>query len=336
MKKTALITGITGQDGAYLSKFLIKKKYLIIGADKKINKNNWRHKKLGISKKINYEKLNINNSKEIKKVFKKYNINEVYNFAAQSFVKKSFDNPIQTAKITGLSVLKILEIIKESNKKIKFYQASSSEMFGNGKSSLKSENDNFDPQSPYAISKLFGHFITKSYRESYNIFAISGILFNHESPLRGKEFVTKKIIRGLIDIKNNKKNFIELGNIYSKRDWGYAKEYVEQIWKMLQQRKPRDFIIATGKSYSIKDFINEVAKYLDLKVFWKGKGVNEKLIWKKNKRAIIKINERFFRPSEVNNVRGNIKNAQKYLNWKPKISFKKLIKILIDEELKSK
>ena len=194
MKKTALITGINGQDGAYLSKFLIKKKYLIIGADKKINKNNWRHKKLGISKKINYEKLNINNSKEIKKVFKKYNINEVYNFAAQSFVKKSFDNPIQTAKITGLSVLKILEIIKESNKKIKFYQASSSEMFGNGKSSLKSENDNFDPQSPYAISKLFGHFITKSYRESYNIFAISGILFNHESPLRGKEFVTKKLL----------------------------------------------------------------------------------------------------------------------------------------------
>lgn len=335
MKKTALITGINGQDGTYLSKFLIKKKYKIVGTDKNINKNNWRHKKLGISKQIYYEKLNVNNTKEIKKVFKKYKIDEVYNFAAQSFVKKSFDNPILTAKITGLSVLKILEVIKEIDKKIKFYQASSSEMFGNGKSSLKSEDDKFNPQSPYAISKLFGHHITKSYRESYNMFAISGILFNHESPLRGKEFVTKKIIRGLIDIKNNKKNFIELGNIYSKRDWGFAKEYVEQIWKMLQQKQPRDFIIATGKSYSIKDFVNEVTKYLDMKVFWKGKGVNEKLIWKKNSKTIIKINKLFFRPSEINNVRGNIKKAQKYLNWKPKISFKKLIQILIDEELKN-
>ena len=336
MKKTALITGINGQDGAYLSNFLIKKKYQIIGADKNINKNNWRHKKLGISNKIYYEKLNVNNFKEIKKVFRKYKIDEVYNFAAQSFVKKSFDNPIHTAKITGFSVLKILEVIKEIDKKIKFYQASSSEMFGNGKSSLKSEDDKFNPQSPYAISKLFGHFITKSYRETYNMFAISGILFNHESPLRGKEFVTKKIIRGLIDIKNNKKNFIELGNIYSKRDWGYAKEYVEQIWKMLQQKKPRDFIIATGKSYSIKDFVNEVTKYLDMKVYWKGKGIDEKLIWKKNNKTIIKINKLFFRPSEIDNVRGNIKKAQKYLNWKPKTSFKKLIQILIDEELKYK
>lgn len=335
MKKTALITGINGQDGAYLSKFLLKKKYKIIGADKNINKNHWRHKKLGISKKISYEKVDINNVKDIKKVFKKYKINEVYNFAAQSFVKHSFDDPINTANITGLSVLKILEVIRNNNKQIKFYQASSSEMFGNGKTSLKSENDRFNPQSPYAISKLFGHYITRNYRESYKIFAISGILFNHESPLRGKEFVTKKIINGLIDIRKNKKKFIELGNIYSKRDWGFAKEYVEQMWKMLQQKKPRDFIIATGKAHSIKDFINEVTKYLNMKVLWKGKGINEKLIWRNNNKTIIKINKKFFRPSEVNHIRGNIKKAQKYLNWKPKTSFKELIKILVDAELKS-
>ena len=328
MKKIALITGINGQDGAYLSEFLLKKKYTLIGVAKDINKNNWRLKKLKIDKDIIFKKIDITNSKQLEKLFLKYKFHEVYNLAAQSFVQNSFEDPLKTANINGLSVLKILEIIRKSKNKIKFYQASSSEMFGNINSKSQTETSNFDPQSPYAISKLFGHYITRNYRKSYNIYAVSGILFNHESPLRGKDFVTKKIIRGLIDIKKNKRKFIELGNIYSKRDWGFAKEYVEQMWKMLNQKEPRDFVIATGKTYSIKDFVNEVTKNLRMKVKWRGNGLNEKLFLKNKNKAIIKINKKLFRPSEVNYARGNITKAKKILKWKPKVTFKKLIKIM--------
>tara|TARA_B100000989_G_scaffold289814_1_gene262175 strand:+ start:750 stop:1757 length:1008 start_codon:yes stop_codon:yes gene_type:complete len=335
MNKIALITGINGQDGAYLSEFLLKKKYKIIGIDKNINRNYWRLKKLKIYNKIIFKKIDITNSKQIKEIFSKYKIHEVYNLAALSSVQNSFSNPLKAANIGGLSVLKILEIIRKNKNNIKFYQASSSEMFGNLNSKSQSENSNFNPQSPYGISKLFGHYVTINYRKSYNIYAVSGILFNHESPLRGEEFVTKKIIRGLIDIKKRKKKFIELGNIYTKRDWGFAKEYVEQMWKMLNQKIPRDFVIASGKTYSIKDFVNEVTKNLKMKTKWKGTGFNEKLYLESNNKIIIKINKKLFRPSEVNYVRGNIAKAKKYLNWKPKITFKKLIKIMVEEELKS-
>ncbi len=335
MKKTALITGISGQDGAYLSEFLLKKKYKIIGVDKNINKNNWRLKKLKIYKKIFFLKADITNFKQIEKIFSKYKIHEVYNLAAQSSVQNSFIDPLNTVNISGLSVLKILEVIKKNKNKIKFYQASSSEMFGNLNSKSQSESSNFNPQSPYAISKLFGHYATINYRKSYNIYAVSGILFNHESPLRGKQFVTKKIIRGLIDVKKNRKRFIELGNIYSERDWGFAKEYVEQMWKMLNQKIPRDFVIASGKTYSIKDFINEVTKNLKMKVKWKGNGLNEKLYMKNNNKIIIKINKKLLRPSEVNYVKGNITKAKKFLNWKPKITFKKLVEIMVKEELEN-
>ena len=335
MKKTALITGISGQDGAYLSEFLLKKKYKIIGVDKNINKNYWRLKKLKIYKKIFFLKADITNFKQIEKIFSKYKIHEVYNLAAQSSVQNSFIDPLNTVNISGLSVLKILEVIKKNKNKIKFYQASSSEMFGNLNSKSQSESSNFNPQSPYAISKLFGHYATINYRKSYNIYAVSGILFNHESPLRGKQFVTKKIIRGLIDVKKNRKRFIELGNIYSERDWGFAKEYVEQMWKMLNQKIPRDFVIASGKTYSIKDFINEVTKNLKMKVKWKGNGLNEKLYMKNNNKIIIKINKKLLRPSEVNYVKGNITKAKKFLNWKPKITFKKLVEIMVKEELEN-
>ena len=336
MKKTALITGVGGQDGAYLSEFLLSKNYRVIGAEKNsLSTKRWRLKKLGIEKRIIFEKMRIESDADINKVFNKYKIHEVYNLAAQSFVNTSFSTPIKTSNITGLSVIKILEVIKNKDPKIKFYQASSSEMFGNSLSESQSEKTNFDPQSPYAISKLFGHYITRNYRNSYNLFAVSGILFNHESPLRGNEFVTKKIIKGLIKIINNEIKFIELGNIYSKRDWGYAKEYVVQMWKMMQLKKPEDFVIATGKTYSIKDFINESAKYLNLDVKWTGKGTNTKLLNNKNNNVIIKINKKLFRPSEVNYTKGNINKAKKIIKWKPKISFKMLIKIMIDDELKN-
>ena len=336
MKKVALITGIFGQDGAYLAEFLLKKNYIVIGASKKINdKKKWRLKKLNIHKKLIYEKLDICKIEEIKKILKRYKINEIYNLAAQSYVSKSFYTPLQTANVNALGVIKILECIRIINPKIKFYQASSSEIFGNTTNEIKERTANFNPQSPYAISKLFGHNITISYRNSYNLFAISGILFNHDSPLRSSDFVTKKIIVGLIKIIKKKSKSIELGNINAKRDWGYAREFIPKIWKMMQQKKPQDFVIATGKSYSIRDFINIATSILKINTQWIGKGVNEKLINKKNKEVIIRINKNLFRPAEINYSKGSINKTSKYLRWKPKTMLKQLVKLMIEDELKN-
>ena len=336
MKKIALITGILGQDGAYLAEFLLKKKYKVIGTSRNITENNkWRLRKLKIERKILFIELDICKSKKIEKIIKKYKVTEIYNFAAQSYVSKSFLYPVKTANVNALGVIKMLEAIRLTNPKIKFYQASSSEMFGNTGLRLQQEEYSyFNPQSPYAISKLFGHNITRNYRNSYNLFAVSGILFNHDSPLRGDDFIIKKIIVGLIKIILKKKKFIEVGNIYSRRDWGYAKEFVTQIWKMMQLKKPEDFIIATGKTHSIKEFINISTKYLKLDVKWVGYGKNEKLINKKNNKIIIKINSKFFRPSEINYSKGNINKATKNLKWKPNTTFKELVKLMIDDELK--
>ena len=335
MRKTALITGVTGQDGSYLAQFLLGKKYRVIGTvRKKLNSKTWRLKKLKIDNKIILEKMDLEKIEDINMIFYKYKINEVYNLASQSFVNTSFSTPIKTTNITALGVIRILETIKNINPKIKFYQASSSEMYGNTLSNKQSEKTKFNPQSPYAISKLFGHYITKNYRNSYNLYAASGILFNHESPLRSNEFVTKKIISGLINIINKKKKFIELGNIYSKRDWGYAKEYVVQMWKMLQLKKADDFVIATGKTHSIKELIDIATKYLNLNVKWVGSGLKLRLINNGNNQTIIKINKKFFRPADVNRTKGNIEKAVKILKWKPKITFKKLVRLIIEEELK--
>ncbi len=335
MIKTALITGVTGQDGSYLAQFLLGKKYRVIGTTrKKLNSKTWRLKKLKIDKQIILEKMDLEKIEDINKIFYKYKINEVYNLASQSFVNTSFSTPIKTTNITALGVIRILETIKNINPKIKFYQASSSEMYGNTLSNKQSEKTKFNPQSPYAISKLFGHYITKNYRNSYNLYAVSGILFNHESPLRSNEFVTKKIISGLINIINKKKKFIELGNVYSKRDWGYAKEYVVQMWKMLQLKKADDFVIATGKTHSIKELIDIATKYLNLNVKWVGSGLKLRLINNGNNQTIIKINKKFFRPADVNRTKGNIEKAVKILKWKPKITFKKLVRLITEEELK--
>ena len=335
MRKTALITGVTGQDGSYLAQFLLGKKYRVIGTvRKKLNSKTWRLKKLKIDNKIILEKMDLEKIEDINMIFYKYKINEVYNLASQSFVNTSFSTPIKTTNITALGVIRILETIKNINPKIKFYQASSSEMYGNTLSNKQSEKTKFNPQSPYAISKLFGHYITKNYRNSYNLYAVSGILFNHESPLRSNEFVTKKIISGLINIINKKKKFIELGNVYSKRDWGYAKEYVVQMWKMLQLKKADDFVIATGKTHSIKELIDIATKYLNLNVKWVGSGLKLRLINNGNNQTIIKINKKFFRPADANRTKGNIEKAVKILKWKPKITFKKLVRLIIEEELK--
>jgi len=335
MKKTALITGISGQDGAYLAKFLLDKNYKVIGTDRRSARSvNWRLRRLGIANKIIHEEMELGEIYEIQRVFKKYKLNEVYNLAAQSFVGTSFSSPLNTANITGLGTLRILETIRSTNPKIRFYQASSSEMFGDVLEKNQKETTPLNPQSPYAISKVFSHYLTQNYRNSYNIYATSGILFNHESPLRGEEFVTRKIIIGLVGILKNEINSFELGNIYAKRDWGYAKEYVEAMWKMLQMKRPDDYVISTGKTYSIKDFINKATKYLKMNVVWTGKGLNEKLINKNSNKTIIRINPKFFRPAEVNILIGDSKKAQKKLKWKPNTNLDQLIKIMIDDELK--
>ena len=334
MKKIALITGISGQDGAYLAELLLKKNYKVIGTDRRSARGiNWRLRRLGIENKIIYEDMELGEIYEIQRVFKKHKINEVYNLAAQSFVGTSFSSPLNTSNITGLGALRILETIRNIDPKIKFYQASSSEMYGDILEKKQNEKTPFNPQSPYAISKVFGHYITQNYRDSYKIFAVSGILFNHESPLRGEEFVTRKIVIGLIKVLKGDLRVLELGNIQAKRDWGYAKEYVEAMWKMLQQKKPEDYVVATGKTYSIKYFINQTLKNLNIKGKWIGKGLNERLIDLKNNSTIIKINPKLFRPTDVNILQGNFNKARKKLHWKPKVGLNELIKIMVQEEL---
>ena len=333
--KTALITGISGQDGAYLAKFLLEKKYKIIGLDKRSSRSDsWRLNYLGINNKIILEYSDLTEISSMQRIFYKYNIDEVYNLAAQSFVASSFNTPISTCDVNALGVLRILEIIRNSKKKIKFYQASTSEMFGKVLKSSQNEITSFNPQSPYAISKIFGHYITQNYRKSYKIFACSGILFNHESPLRGEEFVTRKITVGLAKIINKEIDCLYLGNIDSKRDWGYAEDYVKAMWFMMQKKVANDYVIATNQSYSVKDFINEAVKYYGLEIFWKGKGLTQKAINKKNNKIIIKIDPKFYRPLEVNYLRGDARKAAKILKWKPKINFRKLVEIMSKADIK--
>ena len=332
--KKALITGVSGQDGAYLAEFLLKKNYKVIGTTKSLSRiNKWRLKKLNIEKKIIYAQLNLHNKKSIDKVFEKFNFDEFYNFAGHSFVATSFKDALNTANNTGIGVVRILENIRKKKRKIKFYQATSSEIFGGSKTIYQNEKSSYNPKNPYAISKLFAHLITGNYREYYNIFAVSGILFNHESPLRGEEFLTRKIAKGLVKIINGKQKFIEVGNLDSKRDWGYAKEFVEVMWKMMQQKKPEDFVISFGKAYSVKYFIDLCLKELNIKGKWIGKNEKRKFVTKKNK-TIIKVNHKYIRKKDYKLIIGDSTKAKKKLNWKPKINIKKLVKIMINEEKK--
>ena len=258
--------------------------------------------------------------------------NEIYNLSAQSHVKVSFEVPEYTANVDAIGALRILDSIKslKLQNKIKFYQAGSSEMFGAAKPP-QNEKTNFYPRSPYAVAKVYAHWITINYREAYNIFACNGILFNHESPIRGETFVTKKIVSGLCKILRGNQNKIYLGNLYAKRDWGHAKDYVVAMWKMLQQKKPDDYVIATGKQYTVKDFINLTAMQLKMKIFWKGKNLKEKAYF--NDKVIIEIDKKYFRPTEVDSLRGDYSKAKKKLRWKPRITIKELIKEMISSEL---
>ena len=336
MRKKVLITGIMGQDGAYLAKFLLSKKYKVYGAYRRnSNYENNRLRKLGIENKVELIDMEVNEFTSVKYTIDKIKPDEIYNLAAMSFVGSSFDQPLYTINTNFLALVNMLEVIKHSKKKISLYQASTSEMFGNTTNSYIDENTNFDPASPYGISKVGSHYLVKLYRKAYNLDCCSGILFNHESPLRGEEFVTKKIVTQLCEILTNKRKIMYLGNIYAKRDWGFAPDYVEAMWKMLQMKKKDDFVIGTGKSYSIKEFVNLTCKYLKISIKWTGKGLNEKCINLDNNKVIIKISKKFYRPLDVNHLKSNPLKAKKLLNWTAKTSLNTIIKKMCDDQISS-
>ena len=341
MKKKALIFGITGQDGSYLAEFLLKKKYSVHGVKRSSSSiNTFRIDHIYQEPHIKSRNFflhygDITDSTSVSKIIEKIRPHEIYNLAAQSHVAVSFEVPEYTANADALGALRILEAIKfhKLEKKTKFYQAGTSEMYGKVQETPQSEKTNFYPLSPYGVAKLYAHWITKNYREAYNIFGSNGILFNHESPRRGETFVTKKIIRALVRIKMGKQKSLFLGNLDSKRDWGHARDYVEAMWKILQQRKPDDYVIATGKQYSIRQFINLVAKKINLNIIWKGKGLNEKGYDTRTKKNIIFIDKNYIRPLDVNTLLGNASKARKQLSWTPKTNINQLIEEMISEEL---
>ena len=333
--KRALITGITGQDGAYLSKLLIDKGYKVFGTVRRSTSEKFVNLKyLNVYDKIKFYDFDLLELSNIQNVIKEAKPHEIYNLAAQSFVPTSFQVPIVTTDINSLGTLRILDSINSINKKIKFYQASTSEMFGKVAQIPQSENTPFYPRSPYGVSKDCSHRITINDRESYNIHASSGILFNHESPLRGSEFVTKKITSTLTRIKYGSKETLKVGNINAKRDWGYAGDYVYAMWLMLQKKNPDDFVISTGKTHSVRQFIDLTLNYLKFDYKWVGKGMNERVVDKENGKTILKIDKEFFRPAEVDLLIGNPGKAKRQLKWKPKTSLKQLVKLMVDYDKK--
>ena len=340
MKKTALITGISGQDGAYLSKLLLKKNYKVIGGDRRTASGSlWRLNELGIQNDIEIVEFELAEFTNIYRTLEKHKPDEVYNLAAQSFVASSFEMPTMTSDITGLGVARLLEAIKSFNSNIKFYQASSSEMYGKITEPFQNEKTPFYPRSPYAVAKLFGHWMTVNYRETYKMFACSGILFNHESPIRGVEFVTRKITQGLSRIKLGLQDSIELGNLDSKRDWGYASDYVQAMYLMLQHDEPDDYVIATGQNHSVREFIELCCDELNIDIKWEGEGLNEVAIDVSTMKPIIRINPIFYRPAEVDVLLGDSSKAKKILKWSPETSFENLVKMMIGsdyQKMKSK
>ena len=338
--KKALITGITGQDGSYLAEFLLKKGYEVHGIKRRtslINTDRIDHlyqEPHETNRKFFLHHGDLTDSTSLIRIIQEVQPDEIYNLAAQSHVAVSFEEPEYTANSDALGALRILEAIRilKLEKKTKFYQASTSELYGIVQQSPQNEKTPFYPRSPYGVAKLYAYWITINYREAYGIYACNGILFNHESPVRGETFVTRKITRALTRIKLGIQQSLYLGNLNSLRDWGHAKDFVEAQWLILQQQKPEDFVIATGKQYSVRDFINEASKNLDMKIDWRGKDLGE--VGSFNGKDIIMVDPRYFRPTEVENLLGDASKAKEKLNWSPKISFEQLVKEMIDEDLK--
>ena len=341
-KKTALIFGITGQDGSYLAGFLLKKNYIVHGVKRRSSSFNTGrldhlyqdpHEK---NRKFILHYGDVTDAISVSSLIKKIKPTEIYNLAAQSHVAVSFEVPEYTANADGIGALRILEAIKFHGfeKKTKFYQAGTSEMFGKVSQIPQTEKTPFYPRSPYGVAKVYAHWITVNYREAYKIFACNGILFNHESPVRGETFVTKKIVMALCKIKLKKQKKLFLGNLNAKRDWGHAKDYVEAMWKILQNKTPQDYVISTGKQYSVRDFVNLSLKELNIKFHWKGKGIKEKC-YDDNGNCIIECDKEYFRPLEVDTLLGDSSKARKELKWKPKYNIQNLVKEMIKFELEN-
>jgi GDPmannose 4,6-dehydratase len=338
--KKALITGITGQDGSYLAEFLLNKGYEVHGIKRRtslINTDRIDHlyqdpHEQGLKLILHHGDLT--DATSLIRIIQDVQPDEIYNLAAQSHVAVSFEEPEYTANSDALGALRILEAIRilKLEKKTKYYQASTSELYGIAQETPQNEKTPFYPRSPYGVAKLYAYWITVNYREAYGIYACNGILFNHESPVRGETFVTRKITMALVRIKLGTQKNLYLGNLDAKRDWGHAKDFVEAQWLMLQQQQPEDFVIATGKQHSVRDFINEAAKNLDMDIIWKGKNLEETGSY--NGKDIIKIDPRYFRPTEVETLLGDASKAKEKLNWVPKISFNQLVKEMVDEDLK--
>jgi GDPmannose 4,6-dehydratase len=335
-RRKALITGITGQDGSYLAELLLEKGYDVHGMIRRssnLEKTRLDHISKNQSLALHYGDLS--DGGNIEKLLKKIQPDEVYHLAAQSHVRVSFDIPEYTADITGLGTLRLLEAIRNLELPAKFYNAASSEMFGNIDTLPATEETAFHPASPYAISKLFSYWTTVNYRESYGIFAVNGILFNHESPRRGKAFVTRKIVCGFADMGKNPDSVILLGNLDAKRDWGYAPEYVEGMWRMLQADTPDDYILATNDARSVREFTEEAARCFGYEIVWSGSGVDEIGTEKTSGKVLVRIDPKYFRPTEVNIVWGDASKAKRLLGWEPKITFTELVRLMAEAEKES-
>jgi len=332
--KKALITGNRGQDGAYLSRFLLGKGYQVYGADRAGDSGMWRLRELGIEGRVKEISMDLLEPTNIMDALEKVKPDEIYNFAAQSFVQLSFEQPVLTTEINAVGVTRMLEAIRKVCPKAKFYQASSAELFGSTGGAQRNETTAFHPRSPYGVSKLYAHWITVNYRQVYGLYATCGILFNHESPLRGEEFVTRKIAAAAARIAEGLQDKVTVGNMDSCRDWGYAKEYVEGMWLMLQQPKADDYILATGKTHTVREFIEAAFSAAGIKLNWKGKGLNEKGLDAKTGRTLVEVSKEFYRPAEVDQLVGDAAKAKKKLGWAPKTKFKDLVALMVDAEFK--
>ena len=335
--KKALITGITGQDGPYLAQLLLEKGYQVYGTYRRSSSVNfWRMEELGISShpRMRLLEYDLTDQSANIRLIADVRPNEIYNLAAQSFVGVSFDQPIATAKITGLGALHLLEAIRIVDCNIRFYQASTSELFGMVHEVPQRETTPFHPRSPYGVAKLYAHWMTVNYRESYDIFGASGILFNHESPLRGREFVTRKITDGIARIKMNMLDVLELGNLSAKRDWGYAREYVDGMWRMLQADVPETYVLATGRTETVRDFVNMACKAAELDIVWQGQGQDEVAISTSTNRVIVRVNPQFYRPAEVDLLIGDASKAKKELGWEPKTTLEELCAMMVEADLR--
>ena len=335
--KIALITGITGQDGAYLAELLLTEGYQVIGGLRRTSSVNlWRLQELGVEAHPNLKLVDIDLTDlgSIIRILTTYQPTEVYNLAAQSFVGVSFEQPYATSEITGLGALNVLEAIRAVNTDIRFYQASTSEMFGKVQAVPQKEDTPFYPRSPYGVAKLYAHWMTVNYRESYGIFASSGILFNHESPLRGREFVTRKITDSVAKIHLGQLSCVELGNLDAKRDWGYAKDYVEGMWRMLQVDTPDTYVLATNRTETVRSFVEMSFKAVGVKLNWMGEAEQEQGVCQQTGKVLVKVNPEFYRPTEVELLIGDASKALKELDWQPKTSLEELCQMMVDADLR--